>query len=259
MRKIKGGTFDCDSSLQNRLVSSRSCPADTGADSPSFPCSSAQRLRKSFSPVCVAKGHYRLGPFCCPKKGKETTVMQTSCPMKWGKRSSVGEISESPASAARHFQGPVQDPVPHEHIPVQKERVQSALGLPLLWQFSPHLHWEQLGRSKLRKPGDSQASCWGKQEHLTAVLCICQSCTVYINKDWDHTFHFKEQLFALFIDVLSLFIEPSARYDNNMLWITSSLPSITSKTKLWLSKNRGMERNRSCFYLMQKKNEWKKK
>lgn len=49
------------------------------------------------------------------------------------------------------------------------------------------------------------------------VLCISQSCTVYVSKDWDHTFHFKEQLFAVFIDVPSLFIEPSARYGIKIL------------------------------------------
>lgn len=45
------------------------------------------------------------------------------------------------------------------------------------------------------------------------VLGICQSCTVYASKEWDHTSLFKEQLFSVFIDVLSLFAEPSARYE----------------------------------------------
>lgn len=47
MCKIEGRTFsDCNFLLRNSLVFPHSRPADAGADSPSFPCSSAQRLRE---------------------------------------------------------------------------------------------------------------------------------------------------------------------------------------------------------------------
>lgn len=133
---IKGGTFlVLIPLLKNRLVFSCLRPADTGTDSPSLPCSSAQRLRKSFSPVCMAKVRYRLGLVWCLKRNKETVVMQRSSPMKWGNRASAGHISESLASGARHFEGLAQEPVPHKHTPVQKERGSKRAGSPALTAF----------------------------------------------------------------------------------------------------------------------------
>lgn len=70
----------------------------------------------------------------------------------------------------------------------------------------------------LREGSHEQAKLLtGASKNISRLSSAYARAALYTSKEWDHTSLFKEQLFSVFIDVLSLFIKPSARYDMKIL------------------------------------------
>ena len=76
---------DCNSSLRNGLVFSHSRPADTGADSPSFLCSSAQRLRKKLFPSLHGQSALQVGAGLVPEEKQRNGDYAEKLPHEMGK------------------------------------------------------------------------------------------------------------------------------------------------------------------------------
>lgn len=96
---------DCNSSLQNRLVFSHLYLADTRADS-SFPCSSAQRLRKIFPQFPQPKSVTGWGRVGAWREARNPWLRREAAP--WN--GETGAVRDTPVSPRPLKQGVFREP-----------------------------------------------------------------------------------------------------------------------------------------------------